>query len=74
VPFYFLALGYWWRHQDNLSAQTIILLNLILIGTYFSHLMIVWFGTDITGTPYHCLLSQTNFPAFNPFLLLNSCQ
>jgi len=39
VPFYFLALGYWWRHQDNLSAQTIILLNLILIGTYFSHLI-----------------------------------
>ncbi|MBB14748.1 hypothetical protein CMK22_05715 [Candidatus Poribacteria bacterium] len=39
VPFYFFALGYWWRHKDNLSAKTIILLNLILIGTYFSHLI-----------------------------------
>ena len=39
VPFYFLALGYWWRHKDNLSVKTIILLNLILVVTYFSHLI-----------------------------------
>ncbi len=39
VPFYFLALGYWWQHKDHHSAKNIILLNLILIGAYFSHLI-----------------------------------
>ncbi len=39
VPLFFLALGYWWRHKDEMSRTRIILLNLLIIITYFAHLI-----------------------------------
>ena len=39
VPLFFLALGYWWKHKDEMSRTRIILLNLLIIITYFAHLI-----------------------------------
>lgn len=39
VPLFFLALGYWWKHKDELSKAHIVLLNLLIITTYFAHLI-----------------------------------
>ena len=39
VPLFFLALGYWWKHKDEMDRNRIILLNLLIIITYFAHLI-----------------------------------
>ena len=39
VPLFFLALGYWWKHRDALCKTRIVLLNLLIITTYFAHLI-----------------------------------
>ena len=39
VPLFFLALGYWWKHKDEMNRTRIILLNLFIIITYFAHLI-----------------------------------
>ena len=39
VPLFFLALGYWWKHKDEMNVKRIALLNLIIIITYFAHLI-----------------------------------
>ncbi len=39
VPLFFLALGFWWKHRDTLSIKRIVFLNLLIIATYFSHLI-----------------------------------
>ena len=39
VPLFFLALGYWWKYKGEMNATRIILLNLLIIVTYFAHLI-----------------------------------
>ena len=39
VPLFLLALGYWWKHKDELNKTRIVLLNLLIIITYFAHLI-----------------------------------
>ena len=39
VPLFFLALGFWWKHRDALNTTRIVLLNLLIIATYFAHLI-----------------------------------
>ncbi|RKU06136.1 hypothetical protein C6503_26305 [Candidatus Poribacteria bacterium] len=39
VPLFFLALGYWWKHKDEMRRHRIILLNLLIVITYFAHLI-----------------------------------
>ena len=39
VPLFFLALGYWWKHKDEMNRNRIILLNLLIVITYFAHLI-----------------------------------
>ena len=39
VPLFFLALGYWWKHKDEMTVRRIVLLNLLIIITYFAHLI-----------------------------------
>lgn len=39
VPLFFLALGYWWRHKDDMNGTRIVLLNLLIVITYFAHLI-----------------------------------
>ena len=39
VPLFFLALGYWWKHKDAMNRNRIILLNLLIVITYFAHLI-----------------------------------
>ena len=39
VPLFFLALGFWWKHKDALCKTRIVLLNLLIIATYFAHLI-----------------------------------
>ena len=39
VPLFFLALGFWWKHRDALTIKRIVLLNLLIIIIYFSHLI-----------------------------------
>ena len=39
VPLFFLALGYWWKHKDDLNRNRIILLNLLIVIIYFAHLI-----------------------------------
>jgi hypothetical protein len=38
VPLYLIAIAYWWRHKDVLDVRRIVVLNLIVIATYFCHL------------------------------------
>jgi len=38
VPFYFFTLGYWWKHRFDPNWSRGVILNLLLIATYFSHL------------------------------------
>ncbi len=39
VPLFLLALGYWWKHKESLNRNRIIVLNLLIIVTYFAHLI-----------------------------------
>ena len=39
VPLFFLALGYWWKHKDEMNRNRILLLNLLIVITYFAHLI-----------------------------------
>lgn len=39
VPLFFLALGYWWKHKDEMNRTRIILLNLLIVIIYFAHLI-----------------------------------
>lgn len=39
VPLFLLALGYWWKHKDEINRTRIVLLNLFIVITYFAHLI-----------------------------------
>ena len=39
VPLFFLALGYWWKYKDEMNRKRIVLLNLLIVITYFAHLI-----------------------------------
>lgn len=39
VPLFFLTLGYWYRHRDALNVKCAVLLNLLIVITYFAHLI-----------------------------------
>ena len=39
VPLFFLALGFWWKNKERLTAKRIVLLNLLLVVIYFTHLI-----------------------------------
>lgn len=39
VPLFFFALGYWWKHKEKLTRVRIVLLNLLIVITYFAHLI-----------------------------------
>ena len=39
VPLFFLALGYWWKYKSEMNVSRIVLLNLLIIVTYFAHLI-----------------------------------
>ena len=39
VPLFFLALGFWWKHKDEMNVKRIVLLNSLVIITYFAHLI-----------------------------------
>ncbi len=39
VPLFFLTLGYWYRHRDAISLKRAVLLNLLIVITYFAHLI-----------------------------------
>ena len=39
VPLFLLALGYWWKHKDQMNKTRIVLLNLLVVVTYFAHLI-----------------------------------
>ena len=39
VPLFLLTLGYWWRHKAQMNRTRIVLLNLIIVITYFAHLI-----------------------------------
>ena len=39
VPLFFLTLGYWYRHRDALNVKRAVLLNLLIVVTYFAHLI-----------------------------------
>ena len=39
VPLFLLALGYWWKHKVQMNRTRIILLNLLIVITYFAHLI-----------------------------------
>lgn len=39
VPLFFLALGFWWKYKDNLDIRRIIYINLLILITYFAHLI-----------------------------------
>ena len=42
ISFFFLSLGYWWRHKDRIGTNNLIVLYSLLLLTYLSH--IVSFG------------------------------
>ena len=39
VPLFLLALGYWWKHKEQMNKTRIVLLNLLIVITYFAHLI-----------------------------------
>ena len=39
VPLFLLALGYWWKHKAEMNRTRIVLLNLLIVITYFAHLI-----------------------------------
>ena len=39
VPLFLLALGYWWKHKDEMNRTRVVLLNLLIVITYFAHLI-----------------------------------
>ncbi len=39
VLFYLLVLGYGWKHQDRCDGRTAVVLNLLLMLTYFCHMV-----------------------------------
>ncbi len=38
VPLYFFTIGYWWRYREKLNSTHAIIINILLIFVYFSHL------------------------------------
>ena len=39
LAFFFLAIGYWWRHRNHFDVSRAVTLNLLLTLCYFSHLV-----------------------------------
>ena len=39
VPLFLVGLGYWWKHKDEMNRVRILLLNLLIVITYFAHLI-----------------------------------
>ena len=39
VGFFLLAVGYWWKHHQNLRLKHAAILNLIMVCCYFSHMV-----------------------------------
>ncbi|MEC9258173.1 MAG: hypothetical protein VX541_06740 [Candidatus Poribacteria bacterium] len=39
VGFFLLAVGYWWKHHQNLRLKHATILNLIMVCCYFSHMV-----------------------------------
>lgn len=39
VPLFFLILGYWWKHKENITVKRIVILNLFMTALYFAHLI-----------------------------------
>ena len=37
IPMFFFTLGYWWKHKDEMSPANIVVLYVLLLGTYFCH-------------------------------------
>ena len=37
IPLFFFTLGYWWKHKDEMSSANIVILYILLLGTYFCH-------------------------------------
>lgn len=38
IPLFFLVIGYWIRHRDNLSAVNVLVLSVMTLALYFSHI------------------------------------
>jgi len=38
VPLFFFALGYWWKHRNDMSVVNVIVLYLLMLLTYLSHI------------------------------------
>ncbi|HIE26523.1 TPA: hypothetical protein EYP66_04485 [Candidatus Poribacteria bacterium] len=38
VSLFFFALGYWWKHRDDISVVNVIVLYLLMLLTYLSHI------------------------------------
>lgn len=58
VALYFIILGYWWKYKEVLNIKRVVILNLLLILTYFCNLMSVilaiisiWFLTLLSLRP-----------------------
>ena len=39
VPLFFFSIGYWWQHKEKIHVRNIVLLNAMIIITYFAHLI-----------------------------------
>ena len=39
VPLFFFSIGYWWKHKEETHIRSIVLLNTMIITTYFAHLI-----------------------------------
>jgi len=39
VSFFFFALGYWWKHKNDMSVVNVIVLYLLMFLTYLSHIV-----------------------------------
>ena len=37
MPLFFFTLGYWWKHKDEMRPANIVVLYVLLLGTYFCH-------------------------------------
>ena len=37
MPMFFFTLGYWWKHKDEMNPTNIVVLYVLLLGTYFCH-------------------------------------
>lgn len=43
IPFYLFALGYWWRVKDRLAWRQQLIMALLILGIYLSHLYVYAF-------------------------------